>query len=163
MAAERIDIERITSQLGRRPRGDVSVVVRCARRMPQVIRTEGPLDSGGPFPTLFWLTCPAFARDVARLEAGGATAEIQSRVDHDPGFRDELARATAEYVTSRDGEIAPGAAGVGGVADRSAVKCLHAHHAHYLATGDNPVGKAVAGRLPRLDPSSEPICENCGF
>jgi len=157
------DGELLASQLGREPRGDVTVVVRCRRGVPQVIRTGPSLPDGSPFPTLFWLTCPALARDVSRLEAEGRISQIQSRVDADPELAGELARAASSYALARlsAGDASRPGAGIGGAADPRAVKCLHAHYAHFLATGDNPVGRIVAGLVKHPDPKTERLCANC--
>lgn len=179
--ALRRDIEIIESQLGRAPRGAVDVVVRCERDLPQVIRTTTMSADASPFPTLLWLTCPVRVRQVGRLEGDGLVGEIQSRVDADTELAAELAAAAREYVRARDAangaptpgdasgigdangaEIPGGTTGIGGAADPLAVKCLHAHYAHYLAMGRNPVGRIVAGMLSPIDTEREARCANCG-
>lgn len=154
----------IRLQIGRAPRGAVTVATRCSRQMPQVIRTEAALGDGSPFPTLFWLTCPARRRDVARLEDSGMIGEIQARVDCEPSLAGVLRDAAHDYVLARDGDAPPGSTmrGIGGAAQPLAVKCLHSHYAHYLATGGNPIGAIVEEALGPLDPDSERLCEGCG-
>lgn len=162
MSARAQDLRQLHAQLGRTPRGKVTVVVRCGRGAPQVIQTAPRLDDGTPFPTLFWLTCPALKRWVDRLEGAGFIGEIRGRVHASQALARELEEAVMAYTHARDGVADPGTAtGIGGTFDWHAVKCLHAHYAHYLATGEDPVGRIVARRLPALNPQTEPICENC--
>ena len=69
----RSDVEAVRRQLGRDPTTDFVVVARCSADggHPLVIRNH-PVDADGrPFPTLYWLTCPAAVKAVARLESEG--------------------------------------------------------------------------------------------
>ena len=141
------DIEQVRQQLGREPTTPFTVVARCGPGHPLVIRNE-PLDADGrPFPTLFWLTCPDAVRAVARLESSGEIARFNLRAETDASFAAELARAHEEYAAERARSL-PDAAEWGGVGGtRAGVKCLHAHYAHFLAGGDDPVGRWVSERL----------------
>jgi hypothetical protein len=79
-------------------------------------------------------------------------------------FQGALNRAESEYIAERekwadelgDMEVVRrclnGREGIGGTVP-GGVKCLHAHLAHYLAGGDNPVGEEVAAALHRLQKS----------
>jgi exopolyphosphatase/guanosine-5'-triphosphate,3'-diphosphate pyrophosphatase len=110
-----------------------------------VIR-NAPIDANGdPFPTLFWLTCPAAVKAVARVEADGAIGRSNERFDGDPAFAEALEGAHREYAQERARSLAEALAwgGVGGT--RRGVKCLHAHYANHLAGGHDPVGVEVAG------------------
>ena len=121
--------------------------------MPQVIETHPRLEDGTPFPTLWWLTCRALAAQVGRLESEGKMSEINARLDTDPSFRACLEEATRRYVERRDQMEALGTSlHPGGGPDR--VKCLHAHTAHELMTGDNPVGAEVLSQLGWADPET---------
>ena len=138
--------ERVTALLGRPPRGDYEVVVRDASGDPVVIRNAPVLSDGTPMPTLYWLVGEAERAAVARLEAAGGVRVAAAAVDPD-----ELAAAHRRYRAERDGLLTPRhrgprpSGGVGGA--RAGVKCLHAHYAYFLAGGDDPVGRWVAGRL----------------
>jgi len=156
------DLEVIAAQIGRAPRGDVAVAVRCRHGVPMVIRTSPALADGRPFPTLFWLTCPARRRAVARLEAQGLIAEVQARVDDEPPLAAELSRASASYRRDR-GPIAGESFErfIGGAADPRAIKCLHAHYAHHLATGSNPVGEIVERLVANVESGSRRDCAGC--
>ncbi len=116
-----------------------------------MIETNPHLPGGSPFPTLWWLTCRTLASAIGRLESGGWMAELNRRLADEPAMREELARSTEGYLAHRDRlEVLAGRSHPGGGPDR--VKCLHAHAAHQLAAGDNPVGRAVLDELGWQDP-----------
>lgn len=124
---------------------------RCACGLPQVIATHPRLEDGEPFPTLWWLTCRAMSAAVSRLESEGWMEEVNRRLASDAIFRRELERSTSRYTEVRDRLEALGVEDhPGGGPGR--VKCLHAHTAHQLATGDNPVGAQVLKALSFEEP-----------
>ena len=129
--------------------------MRCACGLPAVIETH-PLVEGEPFPTLFWLTCRRAIAAAGRLEAEGRMRELNERLTADDEFRAAFDTANANYVSRRDSlHVLPDAGGVGGgPSDR--VKCLHAHFAHELACGGNPVGAWVLEQIG--DVLSRPPC-----
>src|SRR3954464_7235489 len=141
------DLRDVREQLGREPTTPFSVVARCAERHPLLIR-NAPVDANGaPFPTLFWLTCPAAVKAVARVEAGGAIGRYNERFERDPAFAAALERAHRECAEERARDL-PEALEWGGVGGtRRGVKCLHAHYANHLAGGDDPVGVEVAAAV----------------
>ena len=140
------DRAAVAALLGRPPQGNFEVVVRTPDGRPVVIRNDPFLADGTPLPTRYWLVDDDVRRAVSRLEAAGGVREAEAAVDPD-----ELARAHARYAAERDAAVPAGhtgprpSGGVGGT--RIGVKCLHAHYAWYLAGGDDPVGRWVAGRL----------------
>jgi exopolyphosphatase/guanosine-5'-triphosphate,3'-diphosphate pyrophosphatase len=141
------DLSIVREQLGREPTTPFTVVARCADGHPLVIRNE-PVDAEGrPFPTLFWLTCPAAVKAVSRVEADGSIARLNERAESDREFAAALTRAHVEYAVERWGgrEAAQAQGGVGGT--RAGVKCLHAHYANHLAGGRDPVGAWTAERV----------------
>jgi hypothetical protein len=105
-----------------------------------VIESHPVLDDGSPFPTLYWLTCPVLAKRVSRLESEGSLKELSARLQRDPELRSRLAEALDHYRARRDSHEVIGDSGgpPGGGPER--VKCLHAHVAHELADGGNPIG-----------------------
>lgn len=127
--------------------------MRDAAGAPVVIRNAPLLDDGTPMPTRYWLVNKAIGAAVARLETAGGVREAGRVVDPD-----ELAAAHARYAAERDAALSPDHdgprpfGGVGGT--RIGVKCLHAHYAWYLAGGDDPVGRWVAGRLADAEAKS---------
>lgn len=151
------DARAVAAQLGRPPRGQWSVARRCACGLPLVIETGPALDDGTPFPTLWWLTCRALGKAIGRLEAGGWMAGFNERLAAEPDLAAELARATQDYTARRGALPLPahpnrGHPGGGGTPG-GRVKCLHAHTAHQLMTGDNPVGAAVLAELGWVEPA----------
>jgi hypothetical protein len=144
------DLELVTELLGRTPEGDFDVVVRDPQGVPVVIRNAPILHSGRPMPTRYWLVGAALRRRVGQLEARGGVRAADAEIDPV-----ELAAAHARYAAERDAAV-PAAhegpvpsGGVGGT--RRGVKCLHAHYAHHLAGGDDPVGRWVEARLGAED------------
>ena len=141
------DRDAVRDLLGREPLAGFTVVVRRADAAPVVIRNDPLLPDGTPMPTRFWLLDPVLNREIGRLEAAGGVDAAEREVDGD-----ELVAAHARYAHERDAAIPAGhrgprpSGGVGGT--RIGVKCLHTHYAHFLATGDDPVGRWVADRLP---------------
>ena len=131
----------VSAQLGRPARGSPAVVHRCEFGLPTVVRVDPLLEDGTPFPTVFWLTCPALRSQVGRLEADQAMVGLNDRLAEDPELAADYAAAADRYVAFRDriGEPLPHAPTAGGMPRR--VKCLHVHAAHHLATGDNVVGE----------------------
>jgi exopolyphosphatase / guanosine-5'-triphosphate,3'-diphosphate pyrophosphatase len=148
------DLTTVRDQLGREPTTPFVVVVRCTGGHPLVIR-NAPLDAhGDPFPTTYWLTCPASVKAVAQVESEGWIARLNARADDDPGFRAALEAAHRAYAEdrARDLEEARGWGGVAGT--RTGVKCLHAHYAYHLAGGEDPVGAWVAERIGTVHPEA---------
>jgi hypothetical protein len=146
--------------IGRPLRGRSAAAVRCAWGLPAVLRVDPALDDGTPFPTVFWLACPLAVTHVARLESQGVMSELTERVRAEPDLATEYADAHQRYVALRDrlGPPVPGDPSAGGMPDR--VKCLHALYAHYLATGDNPVGAWVAEQVEPMACAAP--CVSCG-
>ncbi len=130
----------VTAQLGRPARGEPAVVHRCRWGLPTVVRVDPRLEDGTPFPTTFWLSCPALRSRIGTLEAERSMVGLNDRLQDEPGFAAAYAAAHERYVAFRDrlGDPLPGDPGAGGMPGY--VKCLHVHAAHHLATDDNVVG-----------------------
>jgi uncharacterized protein len=140
----------IQHQIGRDVRGSVAVAARCRYGLPAVVRTAPRLPDGTPFPTLYWLACPAARVAVGRLEAAGWNARLSQRVAAEPELAEAHAAAHASYLAQRDAiEPLEGDPGVGGLPGR--VKCLHALYAHHAATGADPVGGIVGQVVDPVD------------
>ena len=145
----------IAAQLGRPPRGLVSVAHRCPCGLPDVAETAPRLADGSPFPTLYYLTCPRANAAVSKLEASGLMRDMTARLADD-GLRRRYESAHRDYLTRRKAAaraagiepLPPGTQSAGGMPER--VKCLHALVAHELAAGEvNPFGREaleVAGQ-----------------
>jgi hypothetical protein len=156
------DRELIACQIGRVPRGEYDVACRCVHGFPQVLRVS-PVVEEKPFPTLYWLTCPFLRRAISELEGLGWVRQLEVRLSVDVELRAALDRAHAEYVAARrslltaqeERELAErgqlrelDARGIGGIADRRRLKCLHLHVAHALV-GRNPIGEIVLQSFTR--------------
>lgn len=150
------DSEVLALQIGRPLRATSTVLRRCHLGLPIVAEVPPILDTGEPFPTRYWLTCPLAHRRIARIEARGGVREAQAELEADPRRAQALAEAHARYARERDASIPADvryrpSGGVGG--SSAGVKCLHAHYADFAAGNDNPVGRRVAGEI------GEPSCE----
>lgn len=159
------DLMVAAGQLGRRPQAMSAVAARCPFEFPAVVE-DLPYDpEGRPFPTLYYCTCPTLVAAVARLESAGGVAVWTRRLAADAALAlSVLGATTAETARRReladlyprpmlDGGASLGT-GVGGVRDARAVKCLHAHVAHALASPGYLFGDAV---LAELD---DPWCDD---
>ncbi|WP_230684825.1 DUF501 domain-containing protein [Cellulomonas sp. JZ18] len=144
------DVEVLTEQLGRPPRGVVGVAARCVCGRPLVVRTAPRLDDGTPFPTTYYLTSPQAVAAVSTVEAGGYMKELTARLAEDEGLAAGHRRAHEAYLADREAIAhVPEIAGIsaGGMPHR--VKCLHVLVAHALAAGPgvNPVGDEVLAMI----------------
>jgi exopolyphosphatase/guanosine-5'-triphosphate,3'-diphosphate pyrophosphatase len=150
------DLELVREQLGREPTTTFEVVARCPVGHPLVIRNEARDAAGDPFPTTFWLTCPAAVKAVSRIESAGMIAELNTRLETDPAFRADLERAHADAAAerARTDPATDGWGGVGGT--RRGLKCLHAHYANHLGGGDDVVGAWVASQVEPIHPEHRP-------
>lgn len=154
------DVAIVERQLGRVPRGMVSVAHRCPCGAADVVRTLPRLPDGTPFPTTFYLTCPRASSAIGTLEAGGLMREMEARLGADEQLAAEYATAHTAYLADRSelGHVAEiDGISAGGMPNR--VKCLHVLVAHALAAGAgvNPLGDEV---LADLGPwwESNPCC-----
>lgn len=143
MPASPDDLDVLSRQLGRPVRGVRSVAARCASGHPCVVETEPRLPDGTPFPTLYYLTCPAAVAAVSTLESRGVMKEMTGRLDTDEELSADYRRAHLDYLSRReriDHVVEIDGVSAGGMPLR--VKCLHVLVAHSIATGSgtNPFG-----------------------
>lgn len=148
------DRATVARQLGRPPRGLRAVAARDAAGDPTVVQTWPRLESGTPFPTLYYLTAPQLVAHASTLEADGLMRDMTQRLLEDADLAAHYRRAHESYLAERDALEALGTeVTAGGMPDR--VKCLHVHIAHSLAKGRgvNPFGDecldAIAERWPQ--------------
>jgi hypothetical protein len=144
------DREIVARQLGRRPRALRRVVVRCPFGRPAVTEQAPYDESGRPFPTQFYVTCPHLVAAVSRLEAAGGVERFTRAAKNDAELAASLRRADDEQRRLRP-ELA---AGIGGSTRSGSLKCLHAHAAFALARPGYELGDRILAELPALWPES---------
>ncbi|MGB5324834.1 MAG: DUF501 domain-containing protein [Pseudomonadales bacterium] len=150
------DRQLIEQFLGREPRGLAGIAVRDPWGEPLVVRVASLVD-GKPFPTMFWLVAPALKLALDRLEASGTIALIQTQVlesrellaqlraDHHAyaALRENLMPAASRADPERRRSLQGlGIRGIGGIADFSRIKCLHAFYAAHLVKS-NAIGRLL--------------------
>jgi hypothetical protein len=130
---------------------------------------------GNVFPTLYWISCPFLRRAIGELESQGWVKRFEERLALEVELREALDRAHDEYVKSRLDALTQeerrelekrgqlegmDRKGIGGIADRGHLKCLHLHAAHALARG-NIIGDAVLKMLEKTACEAEKaICSS---
>lgn len=142
------DLEVVTRQLGRAPRGVLAIAYRCPNGEPGVVKTAPRLPDGTPFPTLYYLTHPVLTAAASRLETTGLMREMNRRLGQDAELAAAYRRAHESYLSERDAlEPLGTTVSAGGMPDR--VKCLHVLIAHSLAKGPglNPFGDEALALL----------------
>jgi hypothetical protein len=151
----------VATQLGRPPRAFGRVALRCPFGLPAVTEQRPYDDSGEPFPTTYYLTCPYLVAAVSRVEAAGGVERWTAAVDADPGLAASRARADDEQRRVRRSLAGParghdgGASldlGVGGASRTGSLKCLHAHVAFALARPGYELGERMVAELQPLWP-----------
>jgi hypothetical protein len=149
----------IERQLGRPPRGVRQVAARCPFGLPAVVEQHAYLESGEPFPTTYYLTCPHAIAQIDRLEAEGGVDRYERIVAEDADARASYAAAAARQRRIRrpGREMADGGAslalGIAGVTRAGAVKCLHAHAAFALAEPGYELGDRILAEAAPLYPT----------
>ena len=155
------DRELLERQLGRRPRAFRRVVTRCPFGAPGVTEQAAYDESGDPFPTTYYVTCPHLVAAISRLEAAGGVERFSESAQSDPALAESLARATVEQRRVRaelaSGEPGPdeGASlelGIGGSRNPEQLKCLHAHAAFALAHPGYELGEEILAEIDPLWP-----------
>ncbi|MGZ4318837.1 MAG: DUF501 domain-containing protein [Gaiellaceae bacterium] len=143
------DRATVEKQLGRPPRAFRRVAVRCPFGRPAVVE-QAPFDeSGEPFPTTYWLTCPHLVAAIARVEADGGVERWSALAREDPELRESTEGGHEEQRRLRP-EL-PG--GIGGQTRTGGLKCLHAHVAFALARPGYELGERILAEVEPLWPS----------
>lgn len=162
------DIDEVTGQLGRYPRGMLAVGARCVCGRPLAVVTRPMLPGNIPFPTTCYLTNPVAVKAVSHAEAAGTMAGLTERLGRDGELRDAYEAAHRDYLAFRheiarlvgDDETHLEGVSAGGMPTR--VKCLHALVAQSLVMGEgvNPVGDlTLAAIRDEFDPA---VCRCAG-
>jgi hypothetical protein len=106
-------------------------------------------DSGEPFPTTYYVTCPALVAAISRLEAAGGVERWTRAAREDTELGASLEAAHAEQRRLRP-EL-PG--GIGGATRTGSLKCLHAHAAFALARPGYELGRRIVSEVEPLWPT----------
>ncbi|SDM08385.1 DUF501 domain-containing protein [Halarsenatibacter silvermanii] len=162
----------VEQQLGRSAKNALAICDRCSSGFPRVVKVH-PFFEREVFPTTYWLTCPRLKSRVQKLEDEGLLDRLTEKEKSDEEFARAVQRAHEEYAQKRrslmDEKLWKKAAelsrdvievlknsGVGGIRTEKGLKCLHTHLAHYLAGGNNPVGRITAASL-----EFPTLCRDC--
>lgn len=148
--SQEVDDQVLALQIGRPLRARSVVLRRCNLGLPVVVEVPPILDTGEPFPTSYWLTCPLARRRIARIEGRGGVRAMQAAIQADPMLGDAVRAVHARYARERDARLPADvehrpSGGVGG--SSGGIKCLHAHYADFVAGNDNPIGRRVQARI----------------
>ena len=96
------DSEVLALQIGRPLRATSTVLRRCHLGLPVVAEVPPILDTGEPFPTRYWLSCPLAHRRIARIEGEGGVRAAQAKIAADPELSNEVEAVHARYARERD-------------------------------------------------------------
>jgi hypothetical protein len=140
-----VDRAIVEGQIGRTPRAMAGVGARCVFGLPAVTRQAPTDDSGRPFPTAYYLTCPHLVKQIDRLEAVGGVRRYEQAMVDEPELR-----AATDAANARHRQIDDRGANIAASSELEHLKCLHAHAAFELAEGGHPLGRRVlAEAAPR--------------
>lgn len=123
--------------------------MRCPWGRPAVTEQAPFDDSGEPFPTTYYVTCPALVAAISRLEAAGGVERWTRAAQDEPELAASLEAAHAEQRRLRP-EL-PG--GIGGATRTGSLKCLHAHAAFALAHPGYELGRRIVSEVEPLWPA----------
>jgi hypothetical protein len=143
------DRQIVERQLGRAPRAFRRVVVRCPWDRPAVTEQAPFDDNGEPFPTTYYVTCPALVAAISRIEAAGGVERWTRAAQEDPELAASLESAHEEQRRLRP-ELP---SGVGGATRTGSLKCLHAHAAFALAHPGYELGRRIVSEVEPLWPT----------
>lgn len=122
--------------------------MRCPWGRPAVTEQAPFDDSGEPFPTTYYVTCPALVASISRLEAAGGVERWTRAAADDP----ELA-ASLEFGHDEQRRLRPELpGGIGGATRTGSLKCLHAHAAFALAQPGYELGRRIVSEVEPLWP-----------
>ena len=160
--------------LGRKPRTPFAIKTTCKNGSPQTLVADPVFledELWKPFPSFIWLVCPRMKALVGNLEQQGMVRFYSNKLKEDKEFREQFLQGQKEIADYRL-KLAEGIYNkplpehiidilknttIAGSRDFYGVKCLHAHLAHYLAFGGNPIGEEVFKRIGSCN-----IQDNCG-
>jgi hypothetical protein len=129
----------IVSLLGRSPKAEYCICVVDEIGKPVVIENSPLCFDDEPMPTHYWLVGNYEIKVIGHIESENGASLAEESLP-----ASEIAKTHRKYEEVRDALIPDdftGARPTGGVGGTTkGVKCLHAHYANWLATGDDVVG-----------------------
>jgi len=149
-------LDMIKQQLGRTPRGIVSIAWATETGVPVVLQMRS-LVGGKPFPTLFWLSSKDLDRELARIESTGWIKQMEQELQDDAELREIYRQQQQAYVDLRWQLMDPedrasieeqgftdlfNQLAIGGIAQWDRVRCLHMQYAHHLVA-ENLIGQRL--------------------
>ena len=149
-------LQIITRQLGRKPRGIAAVAHATPEGVPVVLQMRS-LVADKPFPTLYWLCSQDLDKAIARIESTGWIKALEDELQQDEALRERYRQQQAGYVEQRWQLMAAddrariealgfqalfNKLGIGGIAQWDKVRCLHMQYAHHLVA-ENLVGQRM--------------------
>ena len=123
--------------------------MRCPWGRPAVTEQAPFDDNGEPFPTTYYVTCPALVASISRIEAAGGVERWTRAAQEDSELAASLESAHAEQRRLRP-ELP---SGVGGATRTGSLKCLHAHAAFALAHPGYELGRRIVSEVEPLWPT----------
>jgi len=149
-------LETITRQLGRMPRGIIKIAHQTTTGVPTVLQTRS-LVADKPFPTMYWLCSQDLHKAINQIETSGWTKHIEQRILDEEDLRETFYANHQQYVKARWDAMLPqdrdrldqlgylklfDQYGIGGISQWDKVRCLHMQYAHHLC-GDNIIGQLL--------------------
>lgn len=149
-------LQIITQQLGRTPRGIITIAAQSANGIPMALQMRA-LVNDKPFPTLYWLCSKTLHKAIGKIETHGWVKTIEQRLEQDDDLREAFLKNQQEYVASRWQKMLPEDKqrieelnftelfhkyGIGGIMQWDKVRCLHMQYAHHLAE-KNVIGELM--------------------
>ena len=153
-------LELITRQLGREPRGLVAIAWQSAEGVPAVLQMRS-LVNDQPFPTLYWLSSKDIYQAIAEIETAGWVKLIEQEIATDDDLKQAHWQDQERYVARRWDMMRPedkqriealgftelfNSYGIGGIRHWDKVRCLHMQYAYHLAMSEEG-GTAIGRRL----------------
>lgn len=135
--------------LGREPIGLHRIVKFHPKGHPAVLEVF-PYSNHIPFPTLYWLCCPIWKKEISHFEKDGLIKELEEKVLEDRTLKESLQKDHENYRDLRtqlfyhymqDKDIQDPShksvlfdSGIGGMKNFKKIKCLHLQLAYELAS-----------------------------
>ncbi len=153
-------LELITRQLGREPRGLAAIAWQSANGIPAVLQMRS-LVSDQPFPTLYWLSSKDIYQAIAEIETAGWVKLIEQEISTDEALKQAHWQDQERYVARRwelmrleDKQRIEelgfselfNSYGIGGIRHWDKVRCLHMQYAYHLAMeaeGGTTIGRRL--------------------